>query len=414
MITSTKNDQVKAVIELRKKARARNEQGLFAVEGVRMAAELPKDQVKSIYVSETFAKNPENAAILAEYPGYELVSDSVFAVMSDTQTPQGVLALVRQFSYGMDELLKSDRPAHLMVLENLQDPGNLGTILRAGEGAGITGLIMSRDTVDIYNPKVIRSTMGTVFRVPFFYTDDLEQTVLDLKARGIRVFAAHLAGKNNYEQEDYTGNTAFLIGNEGNGLTEKLSNLADTWVKIPMAGKVESLNAAIAASILMFETARQRRAYRRDFMDMIGWLVAFVILIGIEAATMALTTIWFAGGAVFAFFAAVLEFSVQTQLVVFLIVSFVLLLFTRPLAIRFVNRETVKTNVDGLIGRKAKVIKKIDNNEPSGAAVIDGQEWTARSADEAVTIPVGTHVVIKEVRGVKLIVEMIPETENRN
>ena len=88
-------------------------------------------------------------------------------------------------------------------------------------------------------------------------------------------------------------------------------------------------------------------------MDMIGWLVAFVILIGIEAATMALTTIWFAGGAVFAFFAAVLEFSVQTQLVVFLIVSFVLLLFTRPLAIRFVNRETVKTNVDGLIGRKS-------------------------------------------------------------
>ena len=149
-------------------------------------------------------------------------------------------------------------------------------------------------------------------------------------------------------------------------------------------------------------------------MDMIGWLVAFVILIGIEAATMALTTIWFAGGAVFAFFAAVLGFSVQTQLVVFLIVSFILLLFTRPLAIRFVNRETVKTNVDGLIGRKAKVIKKIDNNEPSGAAVIDGQEWTARSADEAVTIPVGTHVVIKEVRGVKLIVEMLPETENRN
>ena len=145
-------------------------------------------------------------------------------------------------------------------------------------------------------------------------------------------------------------------------------------------------------------------------MDMIGWLVAFVILIGIEAATMALTTIWFAGGAVFAFFAAVLGFSIQTQLVVFLIVSFVLLLFTRPLAMRFVNRETVKTNVDGLIGRRAKVITKIDNNEPSGATVVDGQEWTARSMDDAVTIPVGTHVVIKEVRGVKLIVEPVSET----
>ena len=109
-------------------------------------------------------------------------------------------------------------------------------------------------------------------------------------------------------------------------------------------------------------------------MDMIGWMAAFVILIGIEAATMALTTIWFAGGAVAAFLAAVLGVSVQVQLVVFLIVSFILLLFTRPLAMRFVNRETVKTNVNGLIGRRAKVIAKIDNNDPSGAAVIDGQE----------------------------------------
>ena len=146
-------------------------------------------------------------------------------------------------------------------------------------------------------------------------------------------------------------------------------------------------------------------------MDMIGWMAAFVILIGIEAATMALTTIWFAGGAVAAFLAAVLGASVQVQLVVFLIVSFILLLFTRPLAMRFVNRETVKTNVDGLIGRRAKVITKIDNNEPSGATVVDGQEWTARSMDDAVTIPVGTHVVIKEVRGVKLIVEPVSEKD---
>ena len=145
-------------------------------------------------------------------------------------------------------------------------------------------------------------------------------------------------------------------------------------------------------------------------MDMIGWLVAFVILIGIEAVTMALTTIWFAGGALFAFFAAFLGVSVKTQLVVFLVVSFVMLLFTRPLAARFINRETVKTNVDGLIGRRAKVIAKIDNNEPSGAAVVNGQEWTARSADDAVTIPAGTHVLIKEVRGVKLIVEPLPGT----
>ena len=259
MITSTKNDQVKAVIELKKKARARNEQGLFVVEGVRMAAELPKDQVKSIYVSETFAENPENAAILAEYPGYELVSDSVFAVMSDTQTPQGVLALVRQFSYGMDEILKSDRPAHLMVLENLQDPGNLGTMVRTGEGAGITGVIMNQTTVDLFNPKTIRSTMGSIYRVPFFITKDLAGTISSLKEQQVNVYAAHLKGTLSYDEPDYKKKTAFLIGNEGNGLSDEIADLADTYIKIPMQGQVESLNAAISASLLMYETGRQRR-----------------------------------------------------------------------------------------------------------------------------------------------------------
>ena len=210
----------------------------------------------------------------------EVLSDPVFSYVSDTKNPQGILAIVKRLEYTMEDVLGKNaskceeksgekeknpenhqiRVPHVIVLDNLQDPGNLGTIFRTAEAAGATGILLSSDSVDVYNPKVIRSTMGSVFRVPFFYTDDLEQTVLDLKARGIRVFAAHLAGKNNYEQEDYTGNTAFLIGNEGNGLTEKLSDMADTWVKIPMEGKVESLNAAIAASILMFETARQRRA----------------------------------------------------------------------------------------------------------------------------------------------------------
>lgn len=259
MISSTKNEQVKAVIELKKKAKARNEAGLFVVEGVRMAMELPKDRTKRLYVSESFLKNPGNERILEGFSGYETVTDPVFSAMSDTQTPQGVLALVRQYEYGLSDVLKAGEPAQLMVLENIQDPGNLGTIIRAGEGAGITGVIMSRDTVDIYNPKVIRSTMGSVFRVPFFYTDTIMETAAELKKKGIRLFAAHLNGRNNYEEEDYTGNTGFMIGNEGNGLTEELSSLADTWVKIPMAGKVESLNAAIAASVLMFEAARQRR-----------------------------------------------------------------------------------------------------------------------------------------------------------
>lgn len=259
MISSTKNDQVKAVIELKKKAKAREEAGLFVVEGIRMISELPKDRTKKLYVSESFLKNPGSDAILSGFPDYETVTDQVFAAMSDTQTPQGVLALVRQYEYELEDLCLKDRPVLLMILENIQDPGNLGTILRAGEGAGITGLIMSRDTVDIYNPKVIRSTMGSAFRVPFLYADDLMMTVKKLKEAGIRLYAAHLEGEKDYESEDYTKASGFLIGNEGNGLTDELAHQADAWIKIPMCGKVESLNAAIAASILMFEAARQRR-----------------------------------------------------------------------------------------------------------------------------------------------------------
>lgn len=259
MISSTKNDQVKAVIEMKKKAKAREEAGLFVVEGIRMISELPKDRTKKLYVSESFLKNPESDAILSGFPDYETVRDQVFAAMSDTQTPQGVLALVRQYEYELEDLCLKDRPVLLMILENIQDPGNLGTILRAGEGAGITGLIMSRDTVDIYNPKVIRSTMGSAFRVPFLYADDLMETVKKLKEAGIRLYAAHLGGEKDYEAEDYTKASGFLIGNEGNGLTDELAHQADAWIKIPMCGKVESLNAAIAASILMFEAARQKR-----------------------------------------------------------------------------------------------------------------------------------------------------------
>ena len=146
-----------------------------------------------------------------------------------------------------------------MVLETLQDPGNLGTIVRACEGAGITGIVMNRDTADIYNPKVIRSTMGSICRVPFVYVDDLGAACRKMKEQGIRLFAAHLKGMNNYDQEDYTDNVGFLIGNEAGGLTDETAALADCYIRIPMEGQVESLNAAIAASVLIFEAARQRR-----------------------------------------------------------------------------------------------------------------------------------------------------------
>lgn len=146
----------------------------------------------------------------------------------------------------------------MLILENLQDPGNLGTIIRMAEGAGVTGVIMSCNTVDIYNPKTIRSTMGSLYRVPVIYVDDICEAVEECKQKGIRVYAAHLKGTDNYNIKDYTQPTAFMIGNEGNGLTDKLTDKADELVRIPMQGKVESLNAAIACTILTYEAVRQR------------------------------------------------------------------------------------------------------------------------------------------------------------
>lgn len=259
MITSASNSRVKHIAALGKKARYRKETGLFLVEGPKMAAELPKDRVEEVYVTEKFLKDPANQKVLASVDHIETVTEEVLKAMSDTQTPQGVLAVVRQHRYSMADLKSPAAPALFMILETIQDPGNLGTILRAGEGAGITGIIMDQNTADIYNPKVIRSTMGSVFRVPFLYTYDLHGTLKDLKKQGLRLYAAHLEGKTDYDQEDYTKDTAFLIGNEARGLTVGTAALTDTYIKIPMSGQVESLNAAIASSLLMYEAARQRR-----------------------------------------------------------------------------------------------------------------------------------------------------------
>lgn len=263
MITSTGNAQVREVCGLVKKAKERREQDLFIVEGAKMFSELPKDHLKKLFATEDFisqlkqqGRDPEHFFDGAKC---ELVTGDVMKYMSDTQTPQGILAVAKQFHYSLSYVLKTDRPAHLIILETLQDPGNLGTIIRAGEGAGITGVIMNRSSVDIYSPKVIRSTMGSIYRVPFVYAEDLEQTILEAKKKQIHLFAAHLKGEQSYDKEDYGKNVGFLIGNEANGLSEPITELADSYIRIPMAGKVESLNAAVAASVLMFETARQRR-----------------------------------------------------------------------------------------------------------------------------------------------------------
>ena len=213
---------------------------------------------KGLSADNDHAKYYEACCLELRKHGYTTVTDDVMKSMSDTQTPQGILCVVKQPSCVIEDIMGNKKSHLLLILEGLQDPGNLGTIFRTSEAAGVTGIIMSRDTVDIYNPKTIRSTMGSIYRVPFIYSEDLYTDLDKLRTHGISVYAAYLTGSVSYDKCDYRSDTAFLIGNEGNGLSDKALSHSDTRVRIPMEGSVESLNAAVSAAVLMYEAHRQR------------------------------------------------------------------------------------------------------------------------------------------------------------
>lgn len=273
MISSTANSKVKRLAALVQKAKMRREEQLFVVEGVRMFREAPVPWIREVYVSEAFLGKLEGEAGDQKARDIrerlkkcrcEVLADAVFQKVSDTHTPQGVLCVLAMPHYELAEyvdrwMTDSLKAPLLVLLEDLQDPGNLGTILRGGEGGGVDGVIMTRQTVDIFNPKVIRATMGSIYRVPFFVTENMGDTIDFLKKSGVTVYAAHLEGSVDYDQLDYAPPTAFLIGNEGGGLRRETAARAGKYIKIPMLGQVESLNAAAAATILMYEAARQRR-----------------------------------------------------------------------------------------------------------------------------------------------------------
>lgn len=307
-ITSTGNKLIREVRDLEKKARARRESGLFIAEGERLCSEIPAAYIERIFVADDYdgclpeftggaaqtrnerrsseqnytsvphdvqnAQTRAEAGAAAAQASSHLLSSlntseqrnrasqrapKIFQVprelmehMSDTKNSQGILAVVRQKKY-------TELPGDFfLILDTLQDPGNMGTIFRTAEAAGVDGILMNRDCVDVYSPKVVRATMGAMFRMPFMVSDDLPAEIQRMKSEGVQVYAAHLRGTKNHWDFDYRQPTAFMIGNEGNGLQDAIADLADTYLRIPMMGHTESLNAGVAASVLMYEALRQR------------------------------------------------------------------------------------------------------------------------------------------------------------
>ena len=205
VITSSSNRKVKQIVQWQGKADRRREAGIFLAEGFKLFGEAPEENIQEVFLSEDALERAAGDAVLQEKlhrTGYETVSGEVFSKMSDTKTPQGILCVIRRPEYTLEQLVNVPSPL-LVVLESLQDPGNLGTIFRAGEAAGITGVIMGGEMADIFHPKTVRATMGSVFRVPFVQVKCLKEVLEQLKQMDIRIYAAHLSGESYYDGFSY-------------------------------------------------------------------------------------------------------------------------------------------------------------------------------------------------------------------
>ena len=276
IISSKDNKRIKYIRSLLEKGGIRKKNHSFVVEGIKLVDEaLEYGNVLDIIVSESLYEEIVSGDLtrnglltdngkhiikqVKQGTSLTVVSDAVFKSVSETITPQGILAEVEMPKHRLLEenfleiAYEKTGKIKLLILEDTADPGNLGTIMRTAEAAGVTGVIIGKGTVDIFNPKVVRSTMGSIFRLPFAYVDDLKAVILRLKRDGISFYATHLMGKESYRDISYSDKAGILIGNEARGLSDEIANLADTYVIIPMQGKVESLNAAVAAALMMYE-----------------------------------------------------------------------------------------------------------------------------------------------------------------
>lgn len=260
VITSVENPVVKLATKLAASKKERSEQGLFLIEGLRLCLDAVESGIRIRYVFITTGASEKYYNMLKPLTVsgalvYE-VSESVFAKVCDTKTPQGVLCVCEMLDK-KTQLDKINTNGLYIGLEHIQDPGNLGTILRTAEAVGLSGVVLSADCCDILNPKVIRATMGGVFRLPVFEVPSSIEACRKLSGMGLKTYAAVVdEGADDITSLTFPQGSIVFIGNEGNGLTKELAEACDYRLTIRMRGRAESLNAAMAAGIIMWEMAR--------------------------------------------------------------------------------------------------------------------------------------------------------------
>ena len=264
VLENPRSPRVRAVAKLSKRA-ARQETGLFLLEGPQAAREAlswAAETVLELYATPTALEKHTDVRDAAIDAGVDLqyTTEAVLDAMADTVTPQGIVAVARQSPTALKDILAA-QPRLLAICEEVRDPGNLGTIIRAADAAGADAVILTGRTVDLYNPKVVRSTTGSLFHLPVAVDLDLPDVVERVHEAGLRVVAADVGGDDFVSSRGLLSQpTAWLFGNEARGLDEAALAHADQSLRLPIYGRAESLNLATAASVCLYETAFAQRA----------------------------------------------------------------------------------------------------------------------------------------------------------
>ena len=261
VISSKDNEFVKHIKKLQSK-KYREENKEFVIEGIKLIKEAIEENVsiKKIVICD----NCQNTDVIPKDLMYEIakfdcvyVTEKIFNIISDVNTPQGILAIIGIESGKNQEYEIDFKQDIIVALDDIQDPGNLGTILRTVDSVGLKQILVSKDTADCYNPKVVRSTMGAIFRVKIIECENLQKTLKEIQKHKFQIAVTSLQAENSIYDVDYN-KKVLVIGNEANGVKKEIQNMADIKIKIPMIGKTESLNASVATGVILYEYVRKK------------------------------------------------------------------------------------------------------------------------------------------------------------
>ena len=257
-ITSKDNELIKHIRKLKDK-KYRDESNEYVVEGVKLVEEAVKEnaKIKQIIVCEDTTRTYEIPThIMLEIAKYECisVSDKIFNIITQVTNPQGIMAIIEKNAQNAKIDYTQDI---IVVLDDVQDPGNLGTILRTVDSIGLNQIIVSKGTADAFNSKVVRSTMGAIFRIKIIEVENLAQAIKEMRKHHFKLMVTSLQTKNSIYDIDFY-KKIIVIGNEANGVSKEIQDMADEKAKIPILGRTESLKASVAAGVVMYEYVRQK------------------------------------------------------------------------------------------------------------------------------------------------------------